>query len=69
MTVKELKALGYTWGDTSWQRGYIKRTGYDEDEQTVHVAGGSRKGQYYYLAPAKDTSLYCVRQYMVRKEA
>lgn len=66
MTVKELKAHGYVETDSTYQRGYIRRRGYDEDAQQVRTAGGSRKGQYYYLAPAYQTSQYCIRRYMAK---
>lgn len=67
MTVKELKAQGYTVCGSSYQRGYISRRNFNPDAQQVHVAGGSRKGQYYYLAPCRHSTQYCLRWYFIKE--
>ena len=66
MTVRELLNKGYSEGDTAYQRGYVSRRNFEPGNQEVYQAGGSRKGQYYYLAPCYHSTKYCVRCYLFK---
>ncbi len=65
LTLKKALALGYTLAGSQRQRGYVSRKHTDHTNDELQVAGGSRKGQLYYLKPCHDSSQYCWRQYLV----
>lgn len=65
MTVKDLIKQGYHFSDVKLQRGYVSRKT-DIGQSEVMQAGGSRKGQFYVLAPCFRSTRYCYRQYFVR---
>ena len=65
MTYKDAISQGYKAGDTKYQRGYVSRR-IDPLSQTVHTAGGNRKGQLYILLPSYQSTQYCIRQYLVK---
>lgn len=65
MTYTEAKARGYKDADSTWFRGYVSRK-IDTDQQTVKVAGGSRKGQLYVELPSWASTNYAIRQYLVK---
>lgn len=67
MTVADAFALGYRPYDQKYQRGYVSRVTWNESDAEVLTAGGNRKGELYFLAPAWETSNYCYRVYL-RKE-
>lgn len=53
--------------ETKAQQGYVSRRTLarkERDDRPVYVAGGTRKGQLYYLSPRYDTSRYCWRCYL-----
>lgn len=53
--------------DITAQRGYVSRRATLRkkcDDRPVYAAGGSRKGQLYYLSPRYDTTRYCWRCYL-----
>lgn len=66
MTYLEAIKSGYCEGDTKYQRGYISRKT-DINNQIVRVAGGSRHGDLYVIAPCYHSTQYVVRVYL-RKE-
>lgn len=60
--------MGYEKADMRRMRGYVKRRDWNELEAPIHVAGGKRSGQLYYVGPCYDTSWYCYRYYLMKKE-
>ncbi len=53
--------------ETKAQPGYLSRRTLarkERDDRPVFVAGGTRKGQLYYLNPRYDTTRYCWRCYI-----
>jgi len=66
-TLSEALAAGYVRGDMKYQRGYVSRRA-DIGKSPVHVAGGRRKGELYVLLPSWRSSIYCMRQYLYKKE-
>ena len=67
MTVRELRAEGYKEVFKKTEKGYKSRKCFNPDNQVIRVAGGFRKGMYYYLAPNWDSSRYCYRVYMAKE--
>lgn len=65
-TAGEAQAQGYEVYATAYQRGYVSRRG-DNRDALVYVAGGSRAGEMYYLAPSMISTQYCLRMYIRRK--
>ena len=63
-SAREALENGYEKGDTTLQRGYIKANE-DPMKARVYIAGGSRKGQLYYLIHNPQSSQYCIRQYLI----
>jgi len=58
-------AAGYTvTGDMALQRGYVSRKK-DPLDGPVYAAGGSRKGQLFFLVPNRKSSQFCYRQYLI----
>ena len=57
--------MGYDVGGYSerYQRGYVSRRA-NRLDQRVYVAGGTRRGELYYLAPTYASTQYCVRVYI-----
>ena len=53
----------YTFADKKYQRGYVSRKAY-EDDQEVFMAGGCRSGDLYILLPTHNSTQYCFRQYL-----
>lgn len=64
LTYAEAKAQGWTKGDAVWQKGYVSRKAKDEYIM-VEEAGGTRRGQYYVLLPNRESTRYCIRQYLI----
>lgn len=64
MTYKEAIEQGYRNGDCMYTIGYISRKT-DILQQPVQIAGGRRKGQLYVEIPARQTSRYHIRQYLI----
>lgn len=64
-TVAEALAAGYHRIDTKFQRGYVSRRS-DINALPVHVAGGSRRGELYYLSPSWKSTTYCYRVYLAK---
>lgn len=62
-TAGEAKAAGYEVYATAYQRGYVSRRG-DWRDAIVYTAGGSRRGELYYLAPSYKSTRYCLRRYI-----
>ena len=66
MTYGNALAAGYVNADRQWQRGYLSRK-INVMEQPVVVAGGYRKGDLYVLLPTRQSTQYCIRQYLKKK--
>ena len=66
VTVADYLAAGWVEGEATRQRGYVSRKSFSSADQVVRVAGGSRKGQLYYIAPAWDSTTYSYRQYLYK---
>lgn len=64
-TVAEALAAGYRRIDTKFQRGYISRRS-DINSLPVRIAGGSRRGELYYLSPSWKSTVYCYRVYLAK---
>jgi len=62
-TLNDALAAGYKRGDMKYQRGYVSRKS-DIGKSPVHVAGGRRAGELYFLLPCYDSTIYCMRQYL-----
>lgn len=63
MTYAEVRALGYTLADTTWEAGYLSRKTVIST-QPVLYAGGKRKGQPYVEMPSFVSNRYFIRQYL-----
>lgn len=59
---------GYTFVFHSFQRGYVSRKAKIAD-LPVKIAGGKRKGMLYVCMPYWESTRYCVRSYLVKREA
>ena len=59
---------GYRLGDMQYTKGYVSRKTSDIFTCPVYEARGSRKGELYILEPAYNTSRYCFRHYLYKKE-
>lgn len=64
-TVRDYLDNGYRVDDAAYQRGYVSRKA-DIHQSEVMIAGGSRKGQPYFLGPCFHSSQYCLRHYLVK---
>lgn len=62
MTIDGIYANGYHFGDQKFERGYVSRK---TEIFEIHEAQGRRKGQFYINMPARGTSQYHVRQYLI----
>lgn len=60
------RAAGYADGDRKTEKGYITRVERPDEEISVFIAKGCRKGQLFYYLPRFDTTQYCYRQYLVK---
>lgn len=65
-TYSEALDMGYKETETKRMRGYVSRRSYNQLEAPIHIAGGRRLGQLYYMSPAYDSTRYCLRHYMAR---
>ena len=65
LTLETAREYGYTEsGERTKQSEYVSRRG-DIEKSLVYIAGkGRRAGQFYYLAPCYDSTLYCWRVYL-----
>ena len=65
LTLAAARAEGYTeTGELSRQSGYISRRA-DIEQSAVYIAGkGSRAGQFYYLAPCRESTRFSWRVYL-----
>jgi len=63
-TLRDYQSMGYVLSDDiTYQSGYVSRKA-DMSKQIVYEAKGSRKGQFYVLAPCFKSTRYCYRQYL-----
>ena len=69
LTLAEARDYGYAeTGEVTSEAGYVTRKG-NRENSVVYIAGkGKRAGQFYYLAPRFDTTRYCWRVYIARRE-
>lgn len=70
LNLRDAREMGFTeTGEMTREVGYVSRRG-NPDFSIVYIAGkGKRAGQFYYLAPCYDTTRYCWRVYIARREA
>lgn len=65
MTYDEALRAGYRDGSQRYFRGYVSRK-VDIGKQPVKTAGGNRKDGLYVELPCFHSSLYAIRQYLVK---
>lgn len=63
MNFQEALAAGWTLAGSAWARGYVSRK-VDPMKQPLHMAGGTRLGEFYVELPAEKSTRYHVRQYL-----
>lgn len=68
MTFREARENGYCCAFESWHMGYVSRKS-DINELPVYEANGRRKGYMYVDFPSWDSSRYCRRLYLAKREA
>lgn len=66
MTVEQARKEGYIEYDTSYTKGYLSHKT-DIENQQMKVAGGNRKGEFYYEKPCYHSSRYHYRVYMKQR--
>lgn len=66
-TYRDAINQGYFIAEFKLQRGYISRKT-ETDLLPVLEGKGNRKGQFYVLIPNQDSTRYCWRGYLAKKE-
>lgn len=67
LTMGDAFNIGYSIAFSAYQNGYVSRKK-DPADFLLQAAGGKRRGMIYALAPAFNTSRYCLRHYLMRED-
>lgn len=67
LTMGDAFDIGYSIAFSAYQNGYVSRKK-DPADFLLQAAGGKRRGMIYALAPAFNTSRYCLRHYLIRED-
>ena len=68
MKLSDAFKQGYREYDRKFTLGYTSRKPMRPENKQVYTAGGSRKGELYYMAPCWKSTIYCYRVYIRKAE-